>query len=85
MRTVLDLEAVAPDGTVEETVENQCLENAASRRTTAYHCTAELLVTQLEDLLLCIWKCAIMNSAGDVSNDAGDGDGGLCTLGSGST
>ena len=72
-RTVLDLEAVAPDGIVEETVENQCLENAASRRTTAYHCTADLLVTQLEDLLLCIWKCAIMNSAGDVSNDAGDG------------
>ena len=37
MRTVLDLEAVAHDGIVEETVENQCLENAASRRTTAYH------------------------------------------------
>ena len=73
MRTVLDLEAVAPDGIVEETVENQCSENAASRRTTAYHCTADLLVTQLEDLFLCIWKCAIMNSAGDVSNGAGDG------------
>ena len=73
MRTVLDLESVAPDGIVGETVENQCLENAASRRTSAYHCTADLLVTQLEDLLLCIWKCAIMNPAGDVSNDAGDG------------
>ena len=73
MRTVLNLESVAPDGIVEETVENQCLENAASRRTTAYHCTADLLVTQLEDLLLCIWKCGIMNSAGDLFNDAGDG------------
>ena len=37
MRTVLDLGAVAPDGIVKETVENQCLENAASLHTTAYH------------------------------------------------
>ena len=44
MRTVLDLEAAAHDGIVEETVENQCPENAASRRTTTYHCGGPVVV-----------------------------------------
>ena len=47
MRRVLDLEAVAPDGIGEETVENQRLENAASRRTIAYHCTADVSLLAL--------------------------------------
>ena len=54
MRRVLDLEAVAPDGIVEETVENQCLENAANRRTTAYHRTADVS-TSLAQSLPALW------------------------------
>ena len=63
MRTVLDLGAVAPDGIVKETVENQFLENAASRRTTAYHRTADVstcLVRSLPALRTTVesWKVA---------------------------